>query len=209
MPAIAQQYPVNLILEGRPCLVVGGGPVAARKAQALLSCGASVHLVAPSVCEEARRLGGLTWEERPYRAGEAARYRLVVAATDDRGVNQAVYEDGEASGVWVNAADDPRSCSFTVPSVVRQGSLTVTISTGGQSPALARWLSEHVTAELGPEYQTLAELLSEEREAVKAAGGSTGDVDWKRAMESDMLDLLRTGQVDEARERLRTCLSSS
>ena len=114
------QYPVNLVLDDQPCLVVGAGRIAARKAEGLLACGARVHVIAAQVDSQVRSLEGVSWEERPYRRGDVAGYRLVVAATDDPAVNRAVYEDGEAEGVWVNSADDPASCAFTLPSVIRQ-----------------------------------------------------------------------------------------
>ena len=202
-------YPVNLVVEGRSCLVVGGGEVAARKVAGLLACGARVHVVAPYVGDEVKGQSGVTWEERPYRSGDLFGHRLVVAATDDRGVNEAVYRDAEAAGVWVNGADDPEHCSFTLPSVVRRGSLLVTVSTGGRSPALARWLRERLEEEIGPEYEVLLDLLAEERETIKASGRSTEGLDWQSALDSDMLGLIRSGDVMQARERLQTCLSSS
>jgi len=209
MPVDAVQYPVNLIVEGRRCLVVGGGNVAARKAAGLRACGADVHVVAPAIGDAMRRVDGVTWEERPYRAGEVAGYRLAVAATGDANVNRAVFDDGEAVGVWVNSADDPASCSFTLPAVARRGPVTVTVSTGGHSPALAAWLRERFEAQLGPEFETLVDLLATERAAMQAAGRSTEDADWKRALDSDMLELIRAGQIMSARERLQACLSSS
>ncbi|MDQ1439638.1 MAG: precorrin-2 dehydrogenase [Acidimicrobiaceae bacterium] len=209
MPVESTQYPVNLVLDGRRCLVVGGGHIAARKAEGLLACGAVVHVIAAEVGDEVRALP-VTVEQRPYRRGDAAGgWRLVVAATDDRSVNAAVFEDGEAAGVWVNSADDPLSCSFTLPSVVRRGPLTVSVSTGGHSPALATWLKARIEADLGPEYEVLLELLSSEREALKAQGRSTEGLAWQKALESDMLTLIRAGQVQQARERLQACLSSS
>ena len=131
---------MNLVLDDQPCLVVGAGRIAARKAEGLLACGARVHVIAAQVDSQVRSLEGVSWEERPYRRGDVAGYRLVVAATDDPAVNRAVYEDGEAEGVWVNSADDPASCAFTLPSVIRQGAVMVTVSTGGRSPALSAWL---------------------------------------------------------------------
>ena len=205
----APLYPVNLVLDGRPCLVVGGGAVAARKVAGLLACGASVHVVAAQVGPEMSAVSGVSIEQRPYRPGEVEKYRFVVAATDDPAVNRAIYEDGERAGVWVNSADDPDSCSVTLPAVVRRGPVMVTVSTGGRSPALASWLKAKVDAELGPEYEVLAELLASERAALQAGGRSTEDVDWKRALDSDMLHLIRTGQIERARERLQACLSSS
>ena len=203
------QYPVNLILDGRRCLVVGGGQVASRKVEGLVACGARVHVVAPEVADEIKAQPGVTWEERPYRAGELAAYRLAIAATDDRQVNRRVFLDGDEAGVWVNGADDPEHCSFTLPSVVRRGSLLVTVSTGGRSPALSSWLKRRLEERIGPEYETLLDLLASERQVLKAEGRSTEGLDWQKALDSDMLHLIRTGDLTSARERLQTCLSSS
>jgi precorrin-2 dehydrogenase/sirohydrochlorin ferrochelatase len=202
------QYPVNLVLERQPCLVVGAGRIASRKADGLLACGARVHVVAEHIDSHIRALD-VSWEERPYQRGDVAGYRLVIAATDDPAVNRAVYEDGEAEGVWVNSADDPASCAFTLPSVIRQGAVMVTVSTGGRSPALSAWLGTRLGEQLGPEYGVLGELLATERERLKAAGRSSEGLDWQKALDSDMLDLIRSGQVDRARELLQACLSSS
>lgn len=206
---MAPPYPVNLLVEGRPCLVVGGGRVAAHKVRGLRRCGAQVHVVAPEVGAEVRDEPGVTWEERPYQASDLAGRRLVVAATNDSGVNAAVFEDAEAAGVWVNGADDPAHCSFTLPSIVRRGDLLLTVSTSGRSPALAVWLRERLEAEIGPEYEVLLDLLAAERESIRAAGRSSEDVDWRSALDSDMLGLIRSGDVTHAKERLHTCLSSS
>ena len=209
VPVDAPLYPVNLVVAGRRCLVVGGGPVAARKAGGLAACGAEVHLVARRVGPEVRALTGVQWEERPYVAGEVAGYRLAVTATGDPAVDASVSRDGEAAGVWVNSADDPANCSFTLPAVVRRGPVVVTVSTGGHSPALAVWLKERLAADVGPEYEVLAGLLSAERDAVRARGRSTEDIDWRSALDSDMLDLIRSGHLQQAKERLQACLSSS
>lgn len=209
MAVASALYPVSLLVAGRRCLVVGGGAVAARKAEGLRAAGAEVHVVARRVGPEVRALAGVTWEERDFTAGEVAGYRLAFAATNDPSVNAAVLADGEAAGVWVNAADDPAHCSFTLPAVVRRGPVTVAVSTGGHSPALARWLAARLAGQLGPEHEVLAQLLSDERDAIRAAGGSTEGLDWQTALESDMLDLIRAGQVQQAKERLQACLSSS
>jgi siroheme synthase-like protein len=124
-------------------------------------------------------------------------------------VNGAVAEAGEARRIFVNSADDPAHCSFTLMSVVRQGDVVVTIGTGGRSPALATYLKEHVTRELGPEWGVLLELLSEERERLRAGGTSSEAVDWNRALDSGMLDLIRAGRVAQAKELLRACLLPS
>jgi len=208
MPVEAAQYPVNLILTGQECLVVGGGSVAARKVDGLLACGAKVRVIA-TIAGPELRARAVSLEERPYQRGDVAGFRLVIAATNDRAVNHAVYEDAMAAGIWINTADDPAACTFTLPSVVRRGPIMVTVSTAGYSPALSTWLRAHVEDELGPEYEVLLELLSEARNDMKAAGRSTEEADWRSALDSDMLDLIRAGQVGRAKERLRAWLSSS
>jgi precorrin-2 dehydrogenase / sirohydrochlorin ferrochelatase len=202
------QYPVNLVLDGRRCLVVGGGKVALRKVEGLLACGARVTVVAPTVVDELRSLS-IHIEERPWQPDDMDGMWLVIAATDDPSVNRAVYDAGQRAGVWVNGADDPANCSFTLPSVVRRGDLQVTVSTGGRSPALSTWLRRRLEGEIGPEYAVLLDLLATERDGLKAAGVSTEGLDWRSALDSDMLDLIRTGDLAHARERLQTCLSSS
>ncbi len=207
MPADAA-YPVNLVVAGRRCLVVGGGQVAARKAQGLVAAGADVTVVAPRVVADIAALG-VRVHERPYQRGEAAGYALVVTATGSAAVDQAVYDDAEAAGVWVNSADDPARCSFMLPAVMRRGPLVVAVGTGGHSPALAAWLRARLEREIGPEYETLLAVLSEERLRLRAEGRSTEGLNWQSALDSDMLDLIREGRIPEARERLKACLSSS
>ena len=207
MPVDGPQYPVNLVLRGRSVLVVGGGPVATSKVRGLLDGGAdSITVVAPEVTSELRAMP-VTIEERPYRSPEAADHRLVVTATDDPGVNHQVFVDADAAGVWVNSADDPDNCTFTLPARVRRGSLLVTFATGGHSPAVASWLRRRFEAEFGPEYDELLELLSAERERIKASGGSTEGLNWQEALDSGLVDLLRQKRTAEAREVLRRCLS--
>lgn len=198
-------YPVNLILDGRRCLVVGGGSVAARKAEGLVACGGEVHVVALRLGDAIRANPRVTWEEREYRAADLDGCWLVIAATDRPEVNRAVYLDGQAAGVWVNGADDPQHCSFTLPSVVRRGDLMLTVSTGGRSPALATWIRQRLEEEIGPEYEVLLDLVSSRRQAIKAGGGSTEAVDWHRALDADVLGLIRSGDLDEARERIESC----
>jgi siroheme synthase-like protein len=211
MPVDSPLYPVNLIVAGRPVLVVGGGRVAAQKVRGLLAAGAVVTVVAPEVDPAVAALAaqGLAIVRRPYERGEVAGYRLAVAATGDPVVNQEVYDDGEAAGVWVNSADDPERCSVTLPARVERGRLLVTVSTGGHSPAVAAWVRDRLADELGPEYDTLVGLLSEARNEVLRRGDSTEALDWRAALDSGILDLIRAGRLEAAKERLGACLSSS
>ncbi|HET9060908.1 MAG TPA: bifunctional precorrin-2 dehydrogenase/sirohydrochlorin ferrochelatase [Acidimicrobiales bacterium] len=207
MPVDAPVFHAALVLAGKRCLVVGGGQVASRKAAGLLAAQALVHVVATEVREPMRALEGLAGvEERPYRRGEVAGYWLAVAATGDPEANQAVFDDGEAAGIWVNSADDPARCSFILPAVARQGPVSVAVSTGGHSPALASFLRAHVESEMGPELAVLADLLGEMRARLKAQGRSTEDVDWRPALDWAMLDLIRQGRRAEVKERLEACL---
>jgi precorrin-2 dehydrogenase / sirohydrochlorin ferrochelatase len=208
MPVDVSLYPANLIVADRRCLVVGGGPVAAQKAAGLLECQALVHVVASRVGPEVRALEDVTWDERPYRRGEVDGYWLVVTATDDPEVNRAVSVDATERRIWVNSADDPANCSFTLPSRVRRGPLMVAVSTGGHSPALATWLRRRFEAELGPEYDQLLGILTEVREEIRAAGRPTEGLDWQAGLDSGMLELIREGRLAEAKERLQACLSS-
>jgi siroheme synthase-like protein len=217
MPVEHPVYPVNLIVHGRRCLVVGGGPVALHKVRGLVEAGARVTVVAPQLDGEIIELArgaasgdaDVVAEARPYRRGEAAGYRLVVAASGDPVANQEVYDDAEAAGVWINSADDPERCTVTLPARLRQGRLTVTVSTAGHSPAVASWVRDRLADELGPEYDQLIGLLAEERARVRSEGRSTEDLDWRSALDSGILELVRAGRLEAARERLRSCLSSS
>lgn len=209
MPVEGPQYPVNLVLRAQRCLVVGGGVVALAKVRGLLAGGATdVHVVAPVLAPELAELPGVTTEPRPYEPGEAAGYRLVVTATDDPSVNHQVFLDAETAGTWVNSADDPANCSFTLPAVVRKGPIMVTAATGGHSPALATWLRRHVEGQLDDAWVELATLLAERRAELRAEGVATEGLSWQEVLDSGMLDLVRAGRLDEARNLLRTRIAA-
>ena len=203
-------YPVNLVVRDRRCVVVGAGRIAARKIEALLAAGARVHVVAPEVGDDVRAWADAGRSPLAERAVRARRPRRRLARHHrDRAipaVDRAVFEAGEARRVWVNSADDPANCSFTLMSVVRQGDLVVAIGSNGRSPALATYLRDHVREEMGPEWAVLLELLSEAREEMRAGGRSSETADWRRALDSGILDLVREGREGEAKELLRSCL---
>ncbi|MEQ8840009.1 MAG: bifunctional precorrin-2 dehydrogenase/sirohydrochlorin ferrochelatase [Acidimicrobiales bacterium] len=199
-------YAVNLELDGRPVLVVGGGAVAARKVAGLLRAGASVTVVAPKAVREITDDPDVRWFQRRYQRGEVASYRLAITATDDHDVNALVASDGDTAGVFVNSADDPANCSFTLPAVARHGDLQVAISTNGRSPGLARWLRRRYERELSGGYDQLLDLLSETRAEARAAFG-TSEVDgWDDALDADLLGLVRAGRIEDARAVLREYL---
>src|SRR5690606_36213874 len=170
---LAGAYPVNLLLTNLPCLVVGGGEVAARKAAGLLAAGARVTVVAPVAVAAIRDDARVRWHQRPYRRGAVASYRLATARPGDPEVNAQVHRDADAAGVFVNSADDPERCTFTVPAVVRRGPLQVAISTGGTSPAVARWLRRKLERELGEEVEALLWVAADVRAEARAALGTS------------------------------------
>ena len=171
------QFPINLNLTGRRCLVVGAGPIGLRKTRQLLACGADVTVLAPEFDPDFARLG-VGRIEREFRSGDVAGFRLVITATGRPDVDQIIFDEAEALGIWVNSADDPERCSFTLPAVHRQGPLMFTVSTGGASPALSSWLRRRLETAVGPEYAELAARLAAERARFHADGVSTESIDW-------------------------------
>jgi siroheme synthase-like protein len=147
-----------LDLEGRPVLVVGGGPVAREKVEALLECGASVTVVAPEIDPELDR-PGVALVRRAYRTTDLEGRLLVVAATSTEEVNRRVFRDAEARGILCNVVDVPALCSFILPAVHRQGPIAVAVSTGGASPALAQRLRDDIAEVVGPRHAELADEL--------------------------------------------------
>jgi siroheme synthase-like protein len=189
-------YPVALELTGRRCVVVGRGPLAEEKVRGLLEAGASVAVIAPSA----------------YRRGDLAGAFLVIAATGDRALNRAVFTEAEAARVLCNAVDDIEHCHFAAPSILRRGDLVVAVSTGGRSPALAKWLRTRLQHDIGPELGLLVDVLGELRTELIA----TRDVDaatwarrWEHALEADLVGLTREGRLDEVRHFVRRAVSGA
>ena len=203
MHDLPTSYPVNLRLASQPVLVVGGGPVAARKVKALLGAGARVTVVAPAAVDGIAKHPDVVWQRRRYESPEAGSYRLVVTATNDPATNAKVARDCEAANVFVNSADDPANCTFTLPSIARRGDLQVAVATGGRSPALARWLRRRIEREIDSGYATLLDLLAEARAEAQSTFGSSEIPGWEAALDSGLLELVRVGRVDEARSLLR------
>ena len=138
-------YLVNLALEGRAAVVIGGGEVAARKVQDLLAAKANVTVIAPGLCGRIVALADekrIVAHGRPYRTADLAGAFVAIAATDDEDLNARVAKDAAATNVLVNVVDRPALCTFTVPATLRRGDLTLAISTEGRCPALAGILRE-------------------------------------------------------------------
>jgi precorrin-2 dehydrogenase / sirohydrochlorin ferrochelatase len=168
---VSVYYPVFLDLTQRQCLVVGGGPVAERKVQGLLAAEAHVVLVSPALTEALRKWatnGVLGHIPRAFQDQDVEGCALVIAATNRHDVNAQVVAAARQRGIWVNAVDTPALCDFIAPAMVRRGSLQIAISTGGNSPLLAKRLRASIEALIGPEYGELADILGTLRTAVRS-----------------------------------------
>ena len=189
-------YPVALRIEGRHCVVVGGGEVAARKVGSVLEAAASVTVISPTLCDalaRRSRAGEVKHLARVYQSGDLATAFLAVAATHDDEVHAAIAREAEERGTLLNVVDRPRWCSFFVPSIARRGDLAVAVSTGGASPALARRVREEIESFIGPQYERAALLLGRLRQHLQEREPSGG----KRQrildglVRSELIDLLR------------------
>jgi len=164
-------FPVMLSVRDRPCLVVGGGGVALRKADGLLAEGARITVVTPRAVEPLERLARerrITLERRAYRPGEAAGYTLVFATTDDPKVNRQVFADANGAGIPVNVADVPELCTFHVPAVIRRGPLRLAIASEGEAPFAVRRLRQVLERRLGPEWAEWMQAAGRFRQRVRA-----------------------------------------
>lgn len=205
-------YPVSLSLSGRRAVVVGGGKVATRRVSDLLAQGAVVVVVAPELSDEleARVVSGeVAVERRPFRDRDLEGAWVAFAATDDPAANRRVIDAATDRRCFASSADGAPA-SMAPMAVVRRGCLEVAVGTSGRVPGLAAALARRLGAELGPEYGVLCDLASGLRQERKAAGQGVAGPDWPAVLDSGILDSIRTGNVDDAREGLRkTCHSSS
>lgn len=204
-------YPMMVDLVGRRCLVVGGGRVAERKVRLLLACGAAVRVVSPVVSAALDTLaesGAIRLSRRRVRAADLAGAFLVFAATDDPAVNARVAALARTSGGLVNVADDPAACAFHVPASFRRGDLTVAVSTGGGSPALAKRLRQRLEAAVGPEYDAFLSALRELRERARRqlADPRARQAIYRRAVESDLFECAVRGDRAAVQARIAALL---
>jgi len=210
---MARYYPINLDIAGRRCLVVGGGSVALRKVRSLIECSARVTVVTRDACPgitQHATAGDIELILREFQPEDLDGAVLVIGATDDQSANQAIHDEASHRGIPANVVDQPDLCSFTVPAVCRFGPVVLAVSTGGGSPALSKWIRERLEREFDPWLGRLAELLADAREGIKARHGSfeLRQAAWEAIFESGVPELVREGRIEEARERIRQCISS-
>lgn len=185
--------------------------MAVRKTGTLLEAGAAVVMVAPEISAVP---DGAEVRLRGFRDDDLEGMTLVVAATNNRDLNARIAAAARSEGVWANVADDPDASDFVFPALVRRGSLRIAISTGNDSPALARRLRERLESEFGPEYGELTALLArlraewEPRAVAAGVAPITRHAAWHAVLDQPLVELLRDGRVEEAEAAARQVLQS-
>lgn len=204
-------YPIFLDISTRGCVVVGGGQVAERRAKALLDCGALVKVVSPELSKELELMAEKELIEvvkRDFQSGDLEGAFLTIAASDRAEVNRRVVDEARRTGVLVDSSTEPSEGNFILPSVVRSGDLAIAISTSGGSPSLARMIREELEQSLGPEHATLIKLVSEVRTEFRRRGIRIPFEVWRNCIDSELLGLIKKGEITTAREKLAQNLGS-
>jgi len=201
--------PLVLELEGIRCLVVGAGRVAERKITTLLRAGAGIRVVAPHATERIAALARsriLRWRAGPFRPSDLRGVRLVVTATSDRATNRDVARRAARSGAFCDVADDPDLCTMMMPAVMSRGPLRISVSTSGESPAMARTLRDDLAQRYGSEYGAYLRIIGALRRRLLATVSDRAERRrrYRRLLRVPLLRLLRDGRRDEARSRART-----
>ena len=201
-------YPVFIDVKGRRCVVIGGGKIGEEKVLKLLECGAQVVVISPEVDGGVSDLADgerVTWHRREYRPGDLEGAFIAIAATDDNRVNRRIAEEAGERNVLLNVVDVTHLCTFIAPAVARRGDVTIAVSTGGASPALARKFREELSRTWLLEYADLTPVLSEARAELKRLGAKVHPDHWQECIDEDLLSMVQEGRVEEAK---RTLLSN-
>jgi len=197
---MANYYPIMLDVRGRRAIVVGGDQIAAEKAQALCESGADVTVISPSFCRAMRGLGesaALTLRQKAYAPGDLADAFVVVAATGDAELIDAIWAEAQARGQLVNVVDVPGRCNFIIPSILRRGQLTIAVSTEGASPSLAKRIRQRLENLFPPAYGAYLQMAAAARSRLRAGGVSYAERDrfFGEYMESDALERISAGDA--------------
>lgn len=205
-------YPMMMNLNGRSAVVIGGGEVAARKAEVLVRCGAVVKVIAPDLhklLEPLVSAGKVVHIEGEYEKGQLKGASLVIASTDNTEVNRAVYDDAMERGIPVNVVDVPELCSFIVPAIVERGDLIVAISTSGKSPAMAKRIRKELQEQFGEEYALMLKLMGEARQIMmkKEPDLNRRMVMLSELANSDLFDRIKSGERPSAGEIVEGALA--
>lgn len=205
--------PIFLNLKGKHATVVGGGEVAARKVALLTQAGADVLVISPELGATLQRQldrGEIRYTQAGFDAALLDRPQLVIAATNDRGVNRAVAEAAGHINVPVNVVDTPDLCTFVMPSIIDRSPVMIAVSTGGSSPVLGRLLRQKLETTIPASYGKLASLAKLFRDRVKQKFSHAPDrrLFWEKVLEGPIADMMVAGKEDKAREALEEALAS-
>lgn len=192
-------YPVNLVLDNRLVVLIGGNHEIARKVSGLLDVGALVRVIAPKAHPTIQRCAAeeqIEWLPRRYKSGDLTGAALVIANTGNQAVHDQIWAEGQANGQLVNVMDVIPQCNFHAASVVRQGQLTIAIGTGGAAPALAATLRKRFEKGFGPEYAEFLEYAQALRPIVaeRIPTFQRRAEFWYDLIESNAVTLLRSGE---------------
>lgn len=205
-----QNYPIFVDLQNQPCLVVGGGEVAARKVRLQLMAGAKITVIAPKLGNtiENEMLNDIQYICRGFEDGDITNYRLITAATNDAEVNRRVSELAQQRNIPVNVVDQPELCSFITPSIVDRGVVTVAISTGGGAPVLARNLRGKIETLLPTGYTALARAMNACRDKAKAVFTDENDRRrfWDKVLTGNIAELFLSGRTEQGEQALNKAL---
>lgn len=204
-------YPINLNINDKRCLIIGGGQVAERKVEKLLSAGAKVVVVSSRLTSKLGKLsrkGRIENIARNYRKGDLKGAVLAFGATNDSNVNRRILQEAREEGVLLNSVDDPKNCDFTVPSMVSRGDLLISISTGGKSPALSQKIRKELEESFGKEYETMLNLLSAVRERLMEMGSNSeqNKAKFKKLINSNLLELIKDRKIEQIDKLLQDIL---
>lgn len=206
-------FPMFFELENRPCLVVGGGDVAARKVSLLVRAGGKVSVISPQLCESLQgrlNAGEITHLNKSFEAKDLANYVLVIAATDDAAVNRQISEIAQQKNIPVNVVDQPEHCSFIVPSIIDRSPVQVAVSTGGASPVLARLLRAQLETIIPATYGRLALLMEEFRGKVKKLiDADKRRAFWETVIQGPIAEMVFSGKEEAAREAMHTAVDEN
>lgn len=188
-------YPIFLDIKGRNCLVVGGGPVGARKAATLADCGANVIVVSERISPEFEQLAAasVSLKQKKYEKEDVQGMFLVFAATNNKALNQRIQKHAAMRNIICNVADAPDVSDFLLPSLVNRGDLIVAVSTCGSSPAMAKKIRQDLEKILGPEYEQLLVLMGNIRKKLLSKGYAPDEHKkiFNTLIEKGMLELIR------------------
>jgi len=204
-------YPVFLEMKDRRCVVIGGGAVAERKVEGLVTAGANVTVISPEITDGLKELlkqGAIRHVAREYQTGDRAGYDLVFVATDNLEINAVVSSEARSLRIWVNSADDPDHCDFILPAVIRRGDLAVAVSTGGVSPAVTRAIREELDEYFNADYARFVQIAGEVRRELRERCVSPGASAWNRALKGEFRRLIKEGKPVQAKELLLEALGA-